>query len=242
MHVSVRPGDGEDSGYQEANGSPPELRIPKQTPTLGTRKRCHRERERVLSLKGDDLGHLDLDCKPGQSGPSSTQRGNVCVRMSCSSTRVHILTEESELPVTRRPPDPESAEIGRECACTVAVFLHWRRWWHQRDYADRRGLSYIVQFLPEPDLPLVVCAHEKVIAQKSHAGHQTLVTCQSLIDTRVTLVLENRRVSAEAKQWKNGRLASTFQNATRRPVPNATRVELGDTWAAWLKRLADAAM
>ena len=116
---------------------------------------------------------------------------------------VHILTEESELPVTRRPPDPERAEIGWECACTVTVFIHWRRLWHQRDYGDRRGLSYIVQLPPEPDLSFVVCAHEKVVAQKSHAGHQTLVTCQSLIETRVTMVLDGRRASAEARQREN---------------------------------------
>ena len=39
---------------------------------------------------------------------------------------VHTLTEASELPVTRRPPDPERAEIGWECAWTVTVFFHWR--------------------------------------------------------------------------------------------------------------------
>ena len=84
---------------------------------------------------------------------------------------VHILTEESELPVTRRPPDPERAEIG----------------WNARE------LSYIVQLSPEPDLPFFVCVHQKVVAQKSRAGHQTLVTCQSLIDTRVTMVLDGQR-------------------------------------------------
>jgi len=122
--------------------------------------------------------------------------------VSCPSMIVHILTEESELPVTRRPSDPESAEIGRECACTVTVFLHWRRLWYQKDHGTRE-LSYFFQLLPEPDLPFVVCAREKVIAQKSHAGHQTLVTCQGFIDTVVAFVLEGRRVSVGARERKN---------------------------------------